>query len=514
MHIQRRAQSLSISVPFILAGLASLMIVIASVLTSGIHTYAAETIETDNAIIVGQDLTVVIDRTIWPYYGSLTAMHTIYTDDEESKGTTHTYDIAVYSKYPLYVLHNSSNNSYSLKAYNPDTGTALAVSSAVDYITADIYLHEIYDVKSGDLTKSQSWSNDGFFSPSVILSGSYPSFGTSLYVFDTDADAKAYFETGDTSGVTQEPDPEYKYDYDHDFTKDEYDPDIPVPILSNLTHNSFHVDNADDTRDLEIYVESTFYGLSHNPGSITKLFTIDKDWVFNTHRYNLTNTDVSYSDADIDINEKFGVDNIGILINDLKRWSLRYPTHYSLPDCDSFNHQSDEDYGTQYKFYHTLIDTGQVTTVYKVRFCQYVAGEGYTYGQWSMYTLSSNGEYQGQTTTGGSAIVDPDTGDLVNDPDDTTSDTTGDSVPTIWDTIIDPSGELDVDFSDAVTVFKNALSNIKEFITEFASFSVFLASAITFIPGAIWMLIFTGISLSMVGLIIKTIMAVVEFVKP
>ncbi len=534
MHIQRHMQSLLISFPLVLT---SLFIIVASVLTSNIHTYAAEITSTGGTTITdpevgggkGDEIIDAVDPSEWPYHGIMSIVDkNLYDNDIKAK--IHKYDIRVYSKYPLYVFHNTSNKGYYLKAYNPDKKQILSVYNGADYIRIDNCSHEVYDEDSGNLLTLQSWLKDRYFSAGINAyhGGAYISCSTDLYVFDTDADAKAYFETGDTSGAVQEPDPEYKYDYDHDFRKDEGDPDIPVPELKNLTHNGFHVDNADPSRDIEIYMTSTFYGLEHSYVNTSMnvsgtdsyvYYKYDPDWVWNTHRFNLINTDISYSDADIDIKKMFGVDNVGALVEDFKSWSGQYPSHKILPDYTFMKYNSAL-YDTNYKRCHVYSSSvgsddaekiklsGQASTTYYVRFCQYVPDEGYTYGKWVSYTYKPNGLGARDDGVIGGVDADPDTGDpVIRDP------VTGKIDPDTGDIIIDPTGGMDIDFSDSLSVLQNALSNIKQFITEFTSFSEFLASAFTFIPSAIWMIIFTGISLSLFALVIKLFMAIAGLIK-
>ena len=399
--------------------------------------------------------------------------------------------VSFYSKYPVFAYTYQVDDVIYLtwRAYNPDTQTTLMCGPTNKHIAAGLWLHERFE--NGEKAVSQSSITSGY--SFTVLSGQLGpnySYECSGYIFESEEAGIAYFKYGDKSGIIQWPEPDY--DYDHDFLEDVYDPDIPVPELSNLSHNGFHVNNADPTRDIEIYMTSTFYGVKHN-SNIAINFDADKSWVFNTHRYNLINTDISYSDADIDILKMFRVDNVKALTEDFKKWSFNYPTHNSLPDCKSFRHQPDEDYNIDYKWYHTyngnsdkssdarLHDSKQASTTYLVRFCQYVPGEGYTWGKWVSYTYTPSGYGQKDNVTIGDVEIDPETGDpsITNPQPGKQDPSTGD--------VDYGNGTVNIDSSDL-------WATIKSLVNDMGAIPEIIGGVLSFLPSWILYMIAAAIA--------------------
>lgn len=473
---------------------------------------------------------------VFNYYNTTTGEKTTITDSDRETS----YSVWLTSDYPLFAVKRTGINEkvpqlYQLQfmAYkggkvkalyeHTDHSNALHTAVATRVLRRNIYINsrqvqreDLYSYSGDTEGQTGTWYLPQFNSNFTLFEGESNSYVFDGYIFDSDEAAKAFFDEGDTSGLVQRPTPDY--DYDHDFRQDAYDPDIPVPQLSNLSHSGFHVDNADPSRDIEIYVESTFYGLKHttNSGSSVEtdltdgyplIYTHDPSWVYNTHRFNLINTDVSYSDADINIKEMFRADNVGALIEDFKNWSAEYPSHEKLPDYKWYKYQNAQytSYYRSHHLYNTSVGktdeekiklSAQASTTYFVRFCQYVPGEGYTWGKWASYTYTPAGYGHKDNTTIGDVEADPDTGKpIVKDP-----------VSGVQDPVTGETTFPDVTTADLSRMISEVLDSLKSLISFFGEFPAFLTESFGFIPTSIWTIIGAG-------MVFLLVVAAIKFVK-
>lgn len=429
------------------------------------------------------------DTDIYPYSLSFSATQ---NDTSRPDSNVRITESEFVSSYPifLYRLDDYADDyfpqSYRVGIYDSETDSVLAVTNSIskNYKSGMLnlkYIQSNYakkDNEIGNLLSQHDYSGNDYLNESSYFQiYSLGDFTTDAIVFRSQEAALSYYRDGDRGGIFQEPAPDY--DYAHDFRSDVYDSDIPVPELSNLSHNGFHVNNADPSRDIEIYMVSNFYGLKHkyvetdtsllSPDSAF-YYEYDNSWVIGSHRFNLINTDISYSDADIDIKEMFKVDNVGALINDFKNWSEKYPTHTKLPDYSFFKYSSTL-YSTNYSRTHVyessigngdegkLKLSGQASTTYYVRFCQYVAGSGYTYGKWVSYTFSPRGfgakdnvvigDVSSDSLTGDPYVSnpvtgtqDPDTGDVIYTPDSNVSSFDASELWLFLESLVDEIGVI------------------------------------------------------------------------
>lgn len=419
------------------------------------------------------------------------------------------------SKCPLFLYVTFSKEDsmgFHVGEYVEDTNTCRSVNSTefTDFVMGS---EIIYD-KDWEIRNNASYAGNDSLSRFVGFNADdLVSLTTDALVFSSLDAAKAYYVDFDRSGIVKEPEPDY--DYDHDFREDVYDPNIPVPELSNLSHNGFTVNNADPSRDIEIYLTSAFYGLKHNsavhsnenhwPADHQGYFHYDENWVYATNRFNLINTDISYSDSVIDIKEMYKVDNVGALTEDFKRWSREYSSHKKLPDY-SFLKYSASSYETNYGLLHNYFTSqgtddaeklklcAQASTTYYVRFCQYEPGKGYTYGQWVSYVYTPAGKYAKDNVTIGDVGVDPSTGEP-----SVTNPQTGDQNPE------DGSFDFNLDLSvgSIADTFFDIINSLIELMKHYSEFGEFLYATFKFIPFHIWALIEAGFGISVVILIYK-----------
>ena len=320
--------------------------------------------------------------------------------------------------------------------------------------------------------------------------------------FNTTAKRIAYLvdKVDFSRDITGEENSSDRWDYDHNFGADVYDSSIPVPQLSSLNIlGAFHVDNADPSRDLDLYVETNFYGVLHDDDN--KDFKLNKDYLVGHHRYNFTSPDVSYSDADWSISEKYGVEIGDAMMEDFQRWTELFPTHKDLPDYNWLKHNS-ADYTSAYTGHiysdsapaYALRRSKQCEVTYYVRFCQYSGGT-YKYGQWKAYTISPDGQTTSRVSIG-----------------DVSSDSNGN--PVVTNPVSgnqNGDGEFEIELPtnvnlDTSNIFQTVIDIIKQFpelVSAYIAFSQFLVATFAFIPVQIWGAIATCFNLSVVILLYK-----------
>lgn len=429
-----------------------------------------------------------------------------YTDYQESTKNEFYGSYTIANTNIMFLVFYEHNGSYQLCEYIEEENTAYRMSWVGDHTGSPV--SGVYRVaKDGKTTLELFYPTDSEESSKNIVNRFYtvPDLGNltvncNCYVFDSLESAEAFYKSGDISGIVSRPEPDY--DFDHDFSKDTYDPDIPVPELSNLSYNGFHVNNADSTRDIDIYIESAFHGLNHLAPNTVNMplgssvnsslyFQPNSSWKYATHRYNLTTPDVSYSDADIDISKMYRLDIVKDLTNDFKNWSSEYSSHKKLPDYSFLAHGASA-YTTYYQRCHLyssstgssdaakLKISGQASVVYYVRFCQYIPGSGYTYGKWIAYTYTGRTSGVKDDVIIGDVEIDPDTGKpTITDPQPGKQDpSTGD---------IDYGGASDIDSSDL-------WATIKSLVNDMGAIPEIIGEVLSFLPSWILYMIAAGIA--------------------
>lgn len=305
-------------------------------------------------------------------------------------------------------------------------------------------------------------------------------------LFDNAEALEKYLTTGDNSGMVNKPAPDYNYEYD--FSNYQYDINIPLPELSQVTHNGFKVDNVDGYY-LDIIMESRFYGVrltDERQGFWDKLTNkvsndymnarVDKDWVYAKRNYNFTVDDRAINSSLINIKDIYEIDNVSLYFDEFKQWSSEYNSIRKLPtfqykyigspypflyDEVTFNSfENKEDY---------LRNLGQCETTYYVRFYN----KDMSYGQWVRFVYGSTLE---KDTVSGLPIY---SGSISNG----TVDGVGvDGKPIVGNTMngrVDSSGNID--YSTSVNDY-NAVKNTDIYMDGFKETLNSFTSAIGQLP--------------------------------
>lgn len=308
-----------------------------------------------------------------------------------------------------------------------------------------------------------------------------------LYIFDSEASARAYCLNGDRTGIIQQPSGDYSKR--HDFSGDTYDAEMPVPQLSHISHNGFTVNNASEDLYLDIIVESKFYGVEHNETTTTddlgltnaiKGYEINKSWVYGSHYYNLSErSHIAVNSSKINIKELYGVDNEAALISDFKKWSTEYPTHNKLPDYNFWKHQSavwEANYGMDCIWNDSgtnaqLKKSKQAETIYYVRFYD----KSMKYGRWLAYTFRGTGVGIACDPVIQTGIVEPDHEGNPTIPDPETG-------------IQDPDGNISYGGSGNSTIDTSDLwATVKSLVVSMGEVPDLIGHVFSFLPS--WLLI-------------------------
>lgn len=391
----------------------------------------------------------------------------------------------VVSEYPIYLYqekHSTVEDSYSVHLatgyYDGET------NSFIGYTTG------------GEGNDTINFSVIGMLYFDDGTSGSYDWFGSCIRFngvqradvemdcryFPSFDDLVYYLKTGDSKNQINR----FMTDA-HNFSNDTVDASIPLPEVSNVSHNGFTVENI-GSYYVDIIMESRLYGVKHEVIENAIEFSgnyncvPDFNWVYDSHYYNICDSvDVAYNKGTINIKEDYGVDNVGNLLDSFRAWSAEYPSTNKLPDYSwtkigvwqkeyisnhVLNIESDVSVEQQ------LFNSGQAETAYYIRFVT----ENEVTGQWihcvyrDGYATVNNGAVNTGTTIVGSTDIDANGNIIIKDQVQGTVDDEGNIsyVPSI-NTGVD-SGAALAGFTETVQQFGNAVGSLTGFIGNIFGF--------------------------------------------
>lgn len=338
--------------------------------------------------------------------------------------------------------------------------------------------------------------------------------GTLIYsgmIFEDKKSFENYVNTGSLDGMIKGDDNPPPRDY-----STEYDPTVPIPQLKDLSHNGFTVANAADDLELDLVVESYFYGLDHvntKVGTKNTRFQVDKTDLIAKHLYEPTCFDeIGFTGSKVVLHqEPFDCKNRFDLFTDGIEYFMNYPTHTKLPDYNMFKHSASEydliyaTYTTKYQatyedLNNALETSGQAFTKYYVRFYQLKESEltpntyVMTPGQWYCYT------YNTKSNTGVSPVEgNPDNGSPI-ETDPIWGEQDEDGNP-----IYDDGSLPDIDTSNPIVMLQDFIDFLVGLPDQLGDISLFLKDAFCFIPEKYWGIILAGVGFMVVFLIFRAI---------
>ena len=418
------------------------------------------------------------------------------------------------SKYPVYAYHGTETKIYFV-GYDKDNDNLASVTNksispyihvnkmnVAQYDKDGKLLSTIYDVEDCSLESVGTYFNN--YSSFEYRNAN--SLVTKVPIFDSKESLLNYIYNGDDSGqLNKEP-------KERDFGED-YDPSVPVPQLTNISHGGFDVANAADDLEIDVVVKSSFYGLKHKekPLSLSENFHFNKDnnWLFSSHYYDCTLTcDVGYYKSSYDLAADFKCNNLMDLVKDGQDFYSKYPKHTSLPDYDFFKYFGapyDATYYDASNYFENISDDTvssalkfcrQAVTKYYVRFYKIDWSNGVMKaGQWYCYTYSNDG------SNGNKVVISPVRGDKDGNPVETDPNPGRQDDDGGWT----PDKDINIDTSDPLKMIQSFIDFVKQLPSLLGDLSAFLADAFCFIPSKFWDIIFAGVGFSVVFLIFRAV---------
>lgn len=261
------------------------------------------------------------------------------------------------------------------------------------------------------------------------------SFETNLPIFSSKDAASNYILTGDDTGnLNISPfDPVTNL---HDFTKDVYDPDLSVPVLSNVSYTGFSIDNPDG-KEWQVVVDGRVFGLKWNPSYTDPMLLTNTNYTVNHQVWNFADHPVKISlNGRFDIYDNFGISTYDWFVDQVRQYAndvhpSDYPNYSFLKvgmktGWNTFldyikNIGSDEAEGPDgagHRFEQNIYRSRMCQVIYYVRFVEYDADGAPHYSRWMAYTLKPSQEVvadgenfsRGNVEFGEVSDVDPVTG--------------------------------------------------------------------------------------------------------
>lgn len=459
----------------------------------------------------------LVDYDLYPY-----RLHAQWQHNQSTSGNYYERNVDFVSKYPIIGWSNTNelnNIQLVLVDYENKEYYGLLTEKGVDMWYMDYGRSENWEKEKGTLVGVQYETTGSLYVGggqlhllSVVLGDQGVLYDFTGKVFANEDYLKSHIETGSLDGLLHDGTP---VEENRDFGE-KYDPDVPIPQLAKLSHNGFTVKNNSNMLELDLVVDSYFYGLKHNEKKInTKhTFEVDKSNLVSQHHYDgIINSEIGFTGSDVVLTNSptFNCKNRFDLFNDGLAYFNEYPRHSDLPDYNYFYYES-KDYELIWDEYVAAFDvgnldldgalalTGQAYTKYYVRFRQLESNGDGTYGetngQWYCYTYNTDGNITVSPVDGdenGDPIeTDPENGEQDEDGDPDYGGGGGGNLP-------------DIDTSNPLAMLKDFIEFLTSMPDMVGELSDFFSAVFCFIPDKYWDLIIIGVGFAVVFLIFSLI---------
>ncbi|MBO5342704.1 MAG: hypothetical protein J6A73_08490 [Lachnospiraceae bacterium] len=289
------------------------------------------------------------------------------------------------------------------------------------------------------------------------------------------------------------------------------DSDIVLPVLSNITHEGFTVDNIDtDARFLlEIYMQS---GIETPANYVDGTHNISDALFVNNFGLINENSEAYYHNSVVDLNMMYSVDNNTALLSSINSFYTTYPSCYDYTKGVDRVWKASELYniwglpfGKQAVFFNhntkvsaselakiTPYDIPNAYTQYKVRFFYFDDSSGWHYGPWASYTYFSDGNVVK------SGIFQNNNGDIIETPTENgKQDTSGN---------ISYSNNAEyINLNNPNELFSYIRATINNIDLSMGNFATLFATVFGFIPVEIQSMLWLGIAVMVIVGVIKVI---------
>lgn len=291
--------------------------------------------------------------------------------------------------------------------------------SVLDYVTADSPLSMEFNDVSLDLPK---------YIPDVNVNdtNSILALDKSLFTLAVNSD-----------GTIAPPAPPFDPASDaHDFSKDVYDPDLSVPVLSNVSYTGFNIENP-DSKEWQVVVDVRVYGLKWNPSYTDPMLLTNTNYTVNHQVWNFAeHPDKLSLNGRFDVYDNFGVSTYDWFVSQVRQYAndvhpSDYPNYSFLKVGiktgwntfldyikDIGSDEAENPDGAGHRFEQNIYRSRMCQVTYYVRFVEYDVDGSPHYSRWMAYTLKPSQDVlvegenfsRGNVEFGEVSDVDPVTG--------------------------------------------------------------------------------------------------------
>ncbi len=191
----------------------------------------------------------------------------------------------------------------------------------------------------------------------------------------------------------------------HDFTKDVYDPDLSVPVLSNVSYTGFNIDNP-DCKEWQVVVDGRVYGLKWNPSYTDPMLLTNTNYTVNHQVWNFADHPDKLSlNGRFDIYDNFGISTYDWFVEQVRQYAndvhpSDYPNYSFLKVGiktgwntfldyikDIGSDEAEDPDGAGHRFEQNIYRSRMCQVTYYVRFVEYDSDGSPHYSRWMAYTL-------------------------------------------------------------------------------------------------------------------------------
>lgn len=191
----------------------------------------------------------------------------------------------------------------------------------------------------------------------------------------------------------------------HDFTKDVYDPNLAVPVLSNVSYTGFNIENP-DSKEWQVVVDGRVYGLKWNPSYTDPMILTNFNYTVNHQVWNFADhPDKIALDGRFDVYDTFGISTYDWFVEQVRQYAndvhpSDYPNYSFLKVGLKTGWNTFLDYikdigsdeaevpdGAGHRFEQNIYRSRMCQVTYYVRFVEYDSDGSPHYSRWMAYTL-------------------------------------------------------------------------------------------------------------------------------
>lgn len=191
----------------------------------------------------------------------------------------------------------------------------------------------------------------------------------------------------------------------HDFSKDVYDPDLSVPVLSNVSYTGFNIENPDG-KEWQVVVDGRVFGLKWNPSYTDPMLLTNTNYTVNHQVWNFADHPDKLSlNGRFDVYDNFGLSTYDWFVEQVRQYANEvhpsdYPNYSFLKVGlktgwntfldyikDLGSDEAEDPDGAGHRFEQNIYRSRMCQVTYYVRFVEYDSDGSPHYSRWMAYTL-------------------------------------------------------------------------------------------------------------------------------